>query len=91
MADPFGRFLPRSAMGTTLPLLILIAESPAANATDALPVADGAYMRSADLFEQFRKGNVDSIEFSVSKGGHTYDVPEVGCVVASVQKLRTNR
>lgn len=91
MGDLFGRFLPRSAMGTTLPLLFLIAGAPTANATDALPIADGAYMRSADLCEQFRKGNVDSIEFSVSKNGHAYEFPEVGCVVATVQQLRTNR
>ncbi|WP_156033636.1 hypothetical protein [Mesorhizobium sp. LSHC412B00] len=91
MGDQFGRFLLRSAIGTTLPALFLIAGASAANAMDALPVADGAYMRSADLCEQFRKGNVDSIEFSVSKSGHYYEFPESGCVVATVESLRTNR
>jgi hypothetical protein len=74
-----------------LPLLFLVTGPHTANATDALPVADGAYMRSADLCEQFRNGKVDSIEFSVSKSGHYYEFPESGCVVATVKPLRTNR
>lgn len=86
-----GGLLARYSCRTTLPLLFLVAGAYTANATDALPVADGAYMRSADLCEQFRKGNVDSIEFSVSKNGHYYEFPESGCVVATVKPLRTNR
>ncbi|MGX9117877.1 hypothetical protein ACWTU6_14515 [Mesorhizobium sp. BHbsci] len=91
MGALFGSFLARSSMKTVLPLLSLIAGAPVANATDALPIAEGAYMRSAKYCEQFRNGELDSIEFSVSTGGHAYEVPEVGCVVASVRKLRTNR
>ncbi|TPM21723.1 hypothetical protein [Mesorhizobium sp. B2-3-5] len=74
-----------------LPLLFLVAGVQIGNATDALPISDGAYMRSADLCGQFRDGKLDSIEFSVSKGGHAYDVPEVGCVVATVKPLRADR
>ncbi|TPI27106.1 hypothetical protein FJW07_31510 [Mesorhizobium sp. B3-1-9] len=84
-----GNFLARPSFKTML--LFLVAGAPTANATDSLPVADGAYMRSANACEQFRKGELDSIEFSVSKGGHAYEVPEAGCVVASVRELRINR
>jgi hypothetical protein len=48
-------------------------------------------MRSAAYCDQFRRGQLDSIEFSVSKGGHYYEFPESGCVVASVKPLRRNR
>ncbi|MBZ9940140.1 hypothetical protein LB533_03375 [Mesorhizobium sp. BR1-1-13] len=81
----------RSPMRTVLVLQSLVFSASVANAMDALPIADGAYMRSASYCEQFRKGELDSIEFSVLKGGHAYEVPEVGCVIASVHKLRTNR
>ncbi|WP_154674569.1 hypothetical protein [Mesorhizobium erdmanii] len=86
-----GVFLTRSSFKTVLPFLLLVVGTPTANATDALPVADGAYMRSAEYCEQFSKGQLGSIEFSVSKDGHAYDVPEVGCVVAAVRQLRANR
>ncbi|MEI9429216.1 hypothetical protein [Mesorhizobium sp. Cs1299R1N3] len=85
------RFLTSNTIKTALPLVALMAGAPIAHASDPLPVGDGAYMMSANACEQFRKGELDSIEFSVSKGGHAYEVPEVGCVVASVRKLRTNR
>lgn len=85
------RFLAHYPIRTVLPLLSLIGGGPMAHASDALPIADGSYMRSANACEQFRKGELDSIEFSVSKAGHAYEVPEVGCVVASVRKLRINR
>ncbi|MDX8521122.1 hypothetical protein [Mesorhizobium dulcispinae] len=78
-------------MKTVLPLLSLVVGASNANATDALPIADGAYMRSVDYCEQFRQGKLDSIEFSVSKGGHYYEFPESGCVVATVKPLRPNR
>ncbi|TGQ20027.1 MAG: hypothetical protein E5V67_01905 [Mesorhizobium sp.] len=78
-------------MKTVLSTLSLVVGTTTANATDALPIADGAYMRSADYCEQFRQGKLDFIEFSVSKGGHYYEFPESGCVVATVKLLRTNR
>lgn len=87
----FRWLLARYSFSSMLPLLFLVAGAQIANATDTLPVPDGAYMRSADLCQQFRKGGVDSIEFSVSKHGHVYEFPEVRCVVATVQQLRTNR
>lgn len=62
-----------------------------AHAFDSLPLSDGSYAQSSEDCDALKKGELDFIDFVVAKNGRAYDMPEVGCLVATVKQLRPNR
>ncbi|RWA81318.1 hypothetical protein [Mesorhizobium sp.] len=86
-----GNFLAGPSLNRLLLALSLVVGATTANATDALPIADGAYMRRLTTANSFAKANWISSSFRCPRAATYYEFPESGCVVATVKPLRTNR
>ena len=55
-----------------------------------MPIPDGVYL-TAEHCALFQKRELDFLALEVSKNGREYTLPETGCLVASVRKLRQKR
>jgi hypothetical protein len=62
-----------------------------AASNDSLPISGGSYVRSQQDCKALRAGTLEMIDLEVSANRREYGVPEAGCVVANVKKLRQKR
>lgn len=78
----------RYASGNVLvALLLTTGMATAAN----LPISDGVYVSKPDFCEEFRRGELEMIDFEVTENGAAFSYPEAFCVVAEVKEVRQSR
>lgn len=65
--------------------------SPTVAHAASLPIPDGVYVTKPQFCEDLRMGELEMIDFEVSKGGAAFGYPESACVVAEVTVVREGR